>query len=268
MIVDEIRRIADAEGVAVLGFGPASAMADEPIGYRPEDLLPGAKGLLCFGLPLPRAVYQTPTHTAEVICRAQSHNYRRLDTLSIRFAALLEERGEQALPIFGCAPMGINKKGDVDGYLNQIGMGEATGIGVIGRNGLLIHSRYGARLMLGSVVTTADFPQASYPRLAQTGCPPDCRICVDACPANAISLDEKRVKVMRCLGYTSRTPLMSKPMFVLLRAFRPAAAARLMNRTALDEHVLHVCSRCVALCPYGEEPGRASAPAAVTQPTP
>ncbi len=251
MIVDEIRRIAEAEGVAVLGFGPAAAMADEPVGYRPEDLLPGARGLVCFGLPLPRAVYETPANTEEVICRSQSHNYRRLDTLSIRFAALLEQAGEEALPIYGCAPLGVNAKGDVTGYLNMVRMGAVTGIGVIGRNGLLIHSRYGARLMLGAVLTTASFPKTGSPGRDEPGCPPDCRICVEACPVGAISVEEKRIRVMRCLGYTSRTPLMSKPKFVFLRAVRPAAAARLMNQTALDEHVLHVCSRCVALCPYG-----------------
>jgi epoxyqueuosine reductase QueG len=251
MIVDEIRRIAEAEGVAVLGFGPASEMADEPAGYRPEDVLPGAKGLICFGAPLPRAVYQTPANTPEVICRSQSHNYRRLDMLSIRFAALLEEHGEQALPIYGCAPLGINVRGDVTGYLNQIRMGVVAGVGVIGRNGLLINARYGARLMLGAVVTTAALPRAAYPAGDEPGCPPDCRICVDACPVKAISVEQRRVRVMRCLGYTSRTPLMSKPWFVLLRAVRPAAAARLMNQAALDEHILHVCSRCVTLCPYG-----------------
>ena len=252
MIVDEIRKIAKAEDVAVLGFGPAAAMADEPAGYRPEDVLPGARGLICFGIPLPRAVYQTPSNAEEVVCRAQSHHYRRLDTLSLRLAALLEEHGQQALPIFGCTPLGINEKGDVTGYLNQIRMGEVTGIGVIGRNGLLIHSRYGSRLMLGAVVTTAALSKASYPPQEGPGCPPDCRVCIDACPVGAISLDEKRVRVMRCLGYTSRAPLMSKPKFFFLRAVRPAAAGRLINRTAMDEHILHVCSRCVALCPYGE----------------
>jgi hypothetical protein len=57
MIVEEIREIAEAENVAVLGFGQASAMAGAPLGYRPEDLLPGARGLVCFGIPLPRAIY-------------------------------------------------------------------------------------------------------------------------------------------------------------------------------------------------------------------
>lgn len=41
-IAASIRRIAHAEDVPVLGIAPAAALADEPPGRRPEDLLPGA----------------------------------------------------------------------------------------------------------------------------------------------------------------------------------------------------------------------------------
>jgi epoxyqueuosine reductase QueG len=250
-INEEIRKIAEDENIPVLGIGRASKMANENPGYRPEDLLPGAQSLICYGIPIPYGAYRMPTYTAEMIWRSQNLYYRRLDTLSIRFAALLEESGVRAVPIYGCFPMGINNKGDVAGYLNQIRMGEVTGIGIIGKNGLLIHSRYGARLMLGGVVTTAFLPEMRYPNTEESGCPPDCRICVDACPVKAISIEKKRVNIMRCLGYTSRTPFMPKLKFLILRAFRPTSAARSMNLMAFDEHTFHVCSQCVALCPYG-----------------
>lgn len=253
MIVEDIRKIAEDEHVPVWGIGHASSMANERPGHRPEDLLPGAQSLVCLGIPIPRAVYRMPTHAVETVWRSQNLYYRRLDTLSLRLAALLEESGERAAPVYGCMPLGVNEKGEVVGYLNQIRMGEVTGIGAIGRNGLLVNTRYGARLMLGGVVTTAALPHIRYPDTDELGCPPDCRICVDACPVKAISIEKKRVNIMRCLAYTSRTPLMSKARFLILAAFRPQSAARLMNMTAFDEHTLHVCSQCVALCPHGHE---------------
>jgi epoxyqueuosine reductase len=252
MIVDGIRTIAEDENIAVLGLGPASRMANELPGHRPEDLLPGAQSLICFGLPVPQGIYQTPTYTLETVWRSQNLNYRRLDTLSMRVAALLEESGARAVPIYGCLPMGVNDRGQVVGYLNQIQMGQATGIGVIGKNSLLIHSQYGARLMLGGVVTTADLPQGRYPEIDEPGCPPDCRICADACPVGAISIEKRRVRIMTCLSHTSRTPQMSRLRFFILSRLRPESASRFMNLRAFDEHTFHVCSRCVALCPYGE----------------
>jgi len=79
MIVDEIRRIAEQEHIPVLGFGPASGMASELPGHRPEDLLPGAQALICFGLPVPQGAYRTPTYMLEIVWRSQNLNYRRLD---------------------------------------------------------------------------------------------------------------------------------------------------------------------------------------------
>jgi epoxyqueuosine reductase len=259
MVVDQIRYIAEREGIAVLGIGPAASMVDEPPGHRPEDLLPGAESLVCYGIPVPREVYHMPQVRPETVWRSQNLLYRRLDTLSVRFAALLEETGARAVPTYGCMPLGVNERGVVVGYVNQIRMGEVTGIGTVGRNGLLLHPRFGSRLMLGGVITTANLPAVRYPEGNESGsqesmpqCPPDCRICADACPVNAILPAEKKVKIMRCLSYTARTPTMSRLRFAFLRIFRPEAAARYMSITAFDEHTFHTCSRCVALCPYGE----------------
>jgi epoxyqueuosine reductase QueG len=251
IINQEILKIAADENIPVIGIAHADKMAAEPQGFRPTDYLPGAQSLICIGIPIPLGAYQVPTHNAEIVWRSQNLYYRRLDSLSIRLATMIEESGSYAIPIYGCMPLGINQRREVVGYLNQIQMGVVTKIGILGKNGLLINSKYGARLMLGGVITRAALPEMHFPDLIEPGCPPDCRICVDACPVHAISLSEKRVKIMRCLGYTARTPLMSKLMFYLLRSFRPSSAARLMNLTAFDEHTFHTCSRCVSQCPYG-----------------
>ena len=202
MILDKILKIAEIENVAVFGTGPAAAMANELHGHRPEDLLPGCQSLICFGIPVPKNVYRMINYDIETVWRSQNLNYRLLDVLSLRFANLLEESGFKAVPVYGCQPMGLNERGVV-GYLNQLRMGEVTGVGIIGKNGLLLHSRYGARLMLGGVITTAELPVTHYPDAFEPGCPTDCRICAEACPVQALVAEKKQVKIMRCLGYTA-----------------------------------------------------------------
>lgn len=252
MVLDEILKVAKGENIPVFGIGQASEMADELSGYRPEDFLPGVRSLVCFGIPVPRNVYLTPRWNLEAAWRSQNLLYRRLDTLALRFSVLLEESGAQSTPIYGCMPLGVNEKGTVVGILNQIRMAKVAKIGVVGKNGLLIHSQYGSRLMLGGLLTTASLPILRYPDIDEPGCPPECRVCADACPVSAIMADKRQVNIMRCLGYTARTPLMSKLKFLYLRVCNKMAAARYMSMTAFDEHTFHICSKCVSLCPYGD----------------
>lgn len=91
MIVDQIHNIAREENLSVFGIGPAAEMANEPPGARPEDFLPGTQSLLCFGIAMPRGVYQSPTYNLETVWRSQNLLYRRLDTIALRFSTLLEE---------------------------------------------------------------------------------------------------------------------------------------------------------------------------------
>jgi epoxyqueuosine reductase QueG len=258
MIAEQMVSIARDEAVPVFGIGPAAEMADAPAGFRPSDSISDVQSMICFGIPVPRDVFHTPAYGLETTWRSQNLLYRRLDTLALRLANLLEASGARAIPVYGCMPLGINEKGTVVGYVNQIRMAEVAGVGAIGRNGLLIHSRYGSRLMLGGLLTTAALPSIRYPDEVQPGCPAGCRICADACPVDAIMPERKQVRIMRCLRYTARTPMMSRLKFLYLRARKPKAAARYMSITAFDEHTFHVCSKCVAACPYGG-PGDGSA---------
>jgi epoxyqueuosine reductase len=251
MVAERLATIAKTEAVPVFGIGPAAEMADTPTGHRPADFIADVRSMICFGIPVPRGVFKTPAYGLEITWRTQNLLYRRLDTLALRLANFLEQNGARALPIYGCMPLGVNENGTVVGHVNQIRMAEIAGIGSIGKNGLLLNSRFGSRLMLGGLLTTAELPSMRYPEDERPVCPPHCRICSDVCPVGAIMPERSQVKIMRCLRHTARTPMMSRLKFLYLRARDSKAAARYMSITAFDEHTFHICSQCVAACPMG-----------------
>jgi epoxyqueuosine reductase len=255
-VLDEIAGVLSRAEVAVWGTAPSEPMEGERPGHRPSDLVAGARSLVCFGVPVPRGVFEQREYAVETNWRAQNLRYRQLDELSLRVASLLEDQGEAAVPIFGCFPLDVRGPTSVAGYVNQIRMGEVTRIGARGRNGLLFHPRYGGRLMLGGVVTTAALPPRTEPQPVEGTCPADCRRCIDACPIRAIDPEQRIVDGDACLRFTSRTPLLPKLRYFLWSQLRPRRAALLAATTALDEHTLHVCSRCVCSCPTlaGEGP--------------
>jgi len=76
-----------------------------------------------------------------------------------------------------------------------------SGVGFYGKNTMLITRRFGSWVVLGTLVTTAEL-EPTPPLDADCG---SCRLCIDACPTNA--LDEPGVlDSRRCLSYWTQAP--------------------------------------------------------------
>jgi epoxyqueuosine reductase len=251
-LFERIMEFFDRETIRVYGIASTSLLDEAPAGFHPKDYLAGVKSFICFAVPVPLGVYSLGTYREEFVWRSQNLVYRQLDTASIGLANILESEGHKALPLFGCLPQRYNTKKEIAGYLNQIAMGSAAGIGFLGKNGLLVNELYGPRMMLGAVITDAALPASAEPKSFKGDCPPDCRICSDICPVGAVLPDERRVKVMKCLYYTADARSLPKARFFLQRIFKPEASIKLLNLTSFDEHTFHKCSLCVSECPYGK----------------
>jgi epoxyqueuosine reductase QueG len=217
---------ADVAGVAdmsrydreILGFG------DEPLHAYPYAI--------SFGLLVPCGVLETLTDGPTLF---YLHHYRqvnyRLDMIAYELAKEIERRGGRALP-FAASQMvdWQNQKG----HISHKHVGVAAGIGWIGRNNLLVHPHFGARVRYNTVLTdidlTAGAPSAS-------GCG-TCRACIGACPAAAI--------VQEPAGFDHRG------CFAMLQQFK--------NKRNLGHHI---CGLCVKACEGGgrgtHQVGRGSA---------
>src|SRR5215212_528392 len=75
-----------------------------------------------------------------------------------------------------------------------------AGVGFYGKNTLLITRRYGSWVVLGTLVTTAEVePTAPMP----SGCG-SCRLCVDACPTDALA-EAGVLDATKCLSYWTQS---------------------------------------------------------------
>jgi epoxyqueuosine reductase QueG len=246
-IIEEMTNLLARNDIPVFGITNASSLQDEPSGYKPFDMLAQAKSLLCIGMPVPRGVFRCGERSEWMYWRAANIYYRTIDATLMKVCSILEAGEEVAVPVYGCFPYDIKGKGDFWGYLSLVRMGEATGIGRIGRNGLLFKSHYGPRLLLGGIVTTAALPQMTWPKTEEKGCPEGCFVCQEGCPVKAIDRTG-RVDRVACTKYSSKSPIFSN--FMKMGPVDPEEVQMINHLTAVDDHSMYQCIKCVSACPY------------------
>jgi epoxyqueuosine reductase QueG len=246
-IIEEMMNVFSENSIPVFGLAGSGWIENKPSGYRPSDMLPQARSILCLGMPIPKGIFRCQERSEWMYWRAANIYYRTIDATLMKVCSILEAKEEVAVPIYGCFPYDMKGKGDFRCYLSLVSMGEATGIGKIGRNGLLFHSHYGPRLLLGGIVTTAALPQMTWPKMEESGCPEDCFVCQEECPIKAIGRTGK-VDRVACTKYSSRSPIFSN--FMKMGPMGPEDVQMINHLTAVDDHSMYRCIKCVSVCPY------------------
>jgi epoxyqueuosine reductase len=125
-------------------------------------------------------------------------------------------------------------------------MAEAAGLGAIGKNGLLLHPKYGPRLILGGLITSADLEASVQPEGNSKGCPDDCFVCQESCPVGAIEKNG-RVDRIACIKHSMKSPIFSH----LMKAggISPEEVESLNHVSGVDDHSTYECLACVSTCP-------------------
>ncbi len=246
-VLEQIKEISARHDIPVFGSAEAARLETAPPGHRPSDLLPAAKSVVCLGAPFPRGVFACGDRANQTYWRAAAIYYRHFDAIILQIARIIEQTGAIAVPVFGCFPYDLKAKGDFWGFLSLVKMAEAAGLGFSGKNGLLFNSTYGPRLLLGGLVTTAELPEAAWPDRDEAGCPEDCRVCQEACPARAIAPDGT-VDRIACVKRSMKSPLFSYLMGT--KKFDDSEAELINLVTAVDDHSMYTCLKCVASCPH------------------
>lgn len=191
----------------------------------------GYKGAITIGYKLLDSLVEQIT-TQQGPTYQYFHHYRTvntaLDQLSLYTATMLERLGHRVLVI----PASQSSVEDpYKGAFPHKTAAVLSGNGFIGKNALFIHSKYGSKLRLATVLI--DIPlEPEYP-IMQPKCN-NCNICVNACPAKAISgqiynYGEERDKIFnaeKCSQHMKK-------------------AYQHIGRGA-------VCGICIKVCPYNK----------------
>jgi len=85
------------------------------------------------------------------------------------------------------------------GILSLRHAGYLAGLGILGRNNLLINPDLGNMVYIGAILTDNELDPD--PLIENVRCPPKCSICLDSCPQNALNgftVNQKTMQRILC----------------------------------------------------------------------
>ena len=170
----KIKNLALDLGADLVGF---SNLEKSPIKTN-ENLI----NAVTIAVKLPDAVLQTVIERPTI---AYFHEYRSanalLDSISFRIARLIEKEGFLSFPIAASQSL---PESDYASLFSHKHAARKAGLGFIGKSGLFISREYGSKIRLATILTNAPIKPES--EEIESGCG-NCMVCVNKCPAGAIS---------------------------------------------------------------------------------
>jgi epoxyqueuosine reductase QueG len=170
-------------GSDLCGIASIDRFQNMPQKSNPLAILPQARSVIVIAKK-----FLTSTTTAtSTIPYTIIRNWisREIDEITIRLAYFLEETNHLALPTGAIEPCNYDKNlGKSLGLISLKNAAHQAGLGVIGKNTLLITPQHGNMVWLGAVISSAELEPD--PILQKTPCSGKCNLCVDNCPVSAI----------------------------------------------------------------------------------
>lgn len=195
-----------------------------PEEFYPQSIFPEAQSVIVIGLPVHLPVLKTaPSIYYHELYKTIN---TLLDQYTYRLASFLNERGYPSVfvPRDGYGGIEALHRNPI-AFFSHRHAALLAGLGTFGVNNALITPKYGPRIRLGSIITTADLPPD--PMQKDDLCT-RCMKCVQSCPVGALSGQDYPE------GLTDKT-------------------ACTANSIELAQRRVSPCGICIAVCPVGED---------------
>ncbi|HPT72905.1 MAG TPA: epoxyqueuosine reductase [Candidatus Cloacimonadota bacterium] len=198
-IKEEIKSIVIRLGADKCGIASIDRFSSAPEGFHPTDVYSKCKSVIVFLKRMPPEVIiaENPipySHTAYLL-------YSALDQIGLKLCSELGNHGINVLPVPTDVPYlhwDTEKKHGM-GIISIRHAAFNAGLGILGRNTLLINREYGNMVYIGAVLLDTEVEPD--PIVNDLACPPNCRLCIEACPVQA--LDGVTVIQKQCREFSS-----------------------------------------------------------------
>lgn len=194
MTAIEIKTTASELGADICGIAPIDRFHSAPKGFHPSDIYRECQSVLVFAKKLPsESLFASScipyTYINQVITE-------EVDRLTLALSRKLDDFAIKNVPIPSDDPSEYwePERSHARAILSLRHAGHLAGLGVIGKNTLLIHEKLGNMMQIGALLLNAKLegdPIASY-----VACKLDCHLCIHACPQSA--LDGTTVNQQAC----------------------------------------------------------------------
>lgn len=254
---DQVKGHTKQLGADIVGIASTERFEGTPEGYRPTDLLEGAQSVVVFGIRnLLAVVNSSPSYVYSKIGYYFLNRY--LDNIAYELGRFLDNRGFVTLPLGAPQAEYIIENDEPGGTIDRFRgifslrhAAERAGLGRIGKSSLLITPQYGPRVRLGALITDALLMPD--PLLEDTICLPKCRLCVEACPAKAIT-DQGHLNHIRCfMEEKKRYDFNKKRLKDMRKAMKGDIVAYEAKFVSAANYVGRSCGLyCLKVCPVGK----------------
>lgn len=254
MVKDDIRSHVLGLGADDAGFASAADYRS-PKSPALETIFPGVRSMVLVAYRELDSCGSPDMHVAQngrydLMEFSRGCNYRLARFLG-------REYGARTMTVPASYPMEMSRatKGTV-GQVSLRHAAVAAGLGTLGRHNLVVHPRFGSRVVFSAVLTDLDLPSDGPG--ADNPCT-DCGLCVERCPGRA--LDEAgRTDVMKCIRHSQPYGLSGAIGFWIRHADASPEEKKAMFKDDLfwkmyqAGHIgpQYFCFQCMSSCPVGQ----------------
>ena len=183
MTADLVKHKAIELGSDICGIAGISRFIDMPEISNPKAFFPEAKSVIVIAKKFLNSTIESKSTIPYTIIRNRISN--RIDDITIELAYFFEEHGVFAIPTGAIEPCNYDSRlSKTMGLISLKNAAYQAGLGVIGKNTLLITPHYGNMIWLGAIIASIELEQDRI--IEKNPCIGECKLCIENCPVNAL----------------------------------------------------------------------------------